>query len=64
MVWVEVFAAFGLCHLAGDYMLQTEWQALHKFGGLGQKEYPRSAFRPQPDERGHKGDCVRALPTR
>jgi hypothetical protein len=44
MVWVEVFAAFGLCHLAGDYMLQTEWQAVHKFGGLGRDRNARRSL--------------------
>jgi hypothetical protein len=44
MVWVEVFVAFGLCHLAGDYMLQTEWQAVHKFGGLGRDRNARGAL--------------------
>jgi hypothetical protein len=34
MPWVEVFAVFLICHLVGDYMLQTEWQALNKPGGL------------------------------
>jgi hypothetical protein len=35
MAWVEVFAAFVVCHLAGDYLLQTDWQAKHKRAGLG-----------------------------
>jgi hypothetical protein len=34
MPWVEVFAVFVISHLVGDYLLQTEWQALHKHGGL------------------------------
>lgn len=34
MPWVEVFAALYACHLVGDYVLQTEWQALNKRGGL------------------------------
>jgi hypothetical protein len=34
MPWVEVFVVFVVSHLVGDYMLQTEWQALHKRGGL------------------------------
>ncbi len=34
MPWVEVFAVFVVSHLVGDYLLQTEWQALHKYGGL------------------------------
>jgi uncharacterized protein DUF3307 len=34
MPWVEVFAVFVVSHLVGDYLLQTEWQALHKRGAL------------------------------
>jgi hypothetical protein len=34
MPWIEVFAVFMVSHLVGDYMLQTEWQALNKRGGL------------------------------
>jgi hypothetical protein len=34
MPWVEVFAVFVVSHVVGDYMLQTEWQALNKRGGL------------------------------
>jgi hypothetical protein len=33
--WDELFQAFVVSHLVGDYLLQTEWQALHKRGGLG-----------------------------
>jgi hypothetical protein len=32
--WVEVFVVFYVSHLVGDYLLQTEWQALNKRGGL------------------------------
>jgi hypothetical protein len=32
--WVEVFIVFVICHLVGDYLLQTDWQATHKRGGL------------------------------
>jgi Protein of unknown function (DUF3307) len=32
--WEEVFAVFVVSHLVGDYLLQTEWQALNKRGGL------------------------------
>jgi Protein of unknown function (DUF3307) len=32
--WVEVFAVFVVCHLVGDYLLQTDWQATNKRGGL------------------------------
>jgi hypothetical protein len=34
MPWIEVFAVLVVCHLVGDYALQTEWQALNKRGGL------------------------------
>jgi Protein of unknown function (DUF3307) len=34
MTWVEVFIVFVMSHLVGDYLLQTNWQALHKRGGL------------------------------
>jgi hypothetical protein len=44
MPWVEVFAAFVVCHLVGDYLLQTEWQAAHKPGGLGSDPVARRAL--------------------
>jgi Protein of unknown function (DUF3307) len=34
MPWVQVFIVFVVSHLVGDYMLQTEWQALNKRGAL------------------------------
>lgn len=34
MTWVELFIAFVVSHLVGDYLLQTDWQARHKRGGL------------------------------
>jgi hypothetical protein len=34
MTWVEVFTLFVVSHLVGDYLLQTNWQACHKRGGL------------------------------
>lgn len=34
MSWVEVFAVLVVCHLVGDYLLQTDWQATNKRGGL------------------------------
>ncbi len=46
MTWVEVFTAFVVSHLVGDYLLQTDWQARHKRGGLA---------------RGGAGDARRAL---
>jgi Protein of unknown function (DUF3307) len=33
--WVEVFAVLVVCHLVGDFLLQTDWQARCKEGGLG-----------------------------
>ena len=44
MPWVEVFAVFVVCHLAGDYLLQTDWQAEHKHGGLGSDPIARRAL--------------------
>ena len=35
MPWVEIFAVLVVSHLVGDYMIQTDWQALNKHGGLG-----------------------------
>ena len=34
MNWVSVFASFLVAHMVGDYLLQTDWQARHKRGGL------------------------------
>jgi hypothetical protein len=44
MSWVEVFAVLLLSHLTGDYLLQTEWQARHKRGGLGPDREARRAL--------------------
>jgi hypothetical protein len=44
MPWVEVFAAFVVCHLVGDYLFQTDWQATHKRGGLGPDRQSRRAL--------------------
>ena len=35
MPWSEVFIVLLLSHLTGDFVLQTDWQAEHKHGGLG-----------------------------
>jgi hypothetical protein len=35
MPWVEIFAVFIVSHLVGDFLLQTDVQAIHKRGGLG-----------------------------
>jgi Protein of unknown function (DUF3307) len=42
MSWPPVFAAFLVCHLAGDLLLQTEWQALTKVRGLNDPEGRRA----------------------
>ncbi len=34
MSWAQVFVVFFVCHQVGDYLLQTEWQAINKRGGL------------------------------
>ena len=44
MPWVDVFAVFVVSHVVGDYLLQTEWQALHKHGGLGGDPVRRRAL--------------------
>lgn len=44
MSWVEVFAVLMVCHLIGDFLLQTEWQATHKQGGLGRDRVRRAAL--------------------
>jgi hypothetical protein len=44
MRWVEVFAAFVVCHLVGDYLLQTDWEARNKRGGLGADPVARRAL--------------------
>jgi hypothetical protein len=33
--WVAVFDVFLVCHLVGDFLLQTDWQANNKYAGLG-----------------------------
>src|SRR3954451_2344793 len=44
MAWVEVFSAFVVCHLVGDYLFQTDHQACHKHGGLGADVVKRRAL--------------------
>ena len=44
MAWVEVFAVFVVCHMVGDYLLQTDWQATHKRAGLGADPESRRAL--------------------
>ena len=42
--WVSVFAGFLVAHMVGDYLLQTDWQARHKRGGLGGDRVARRAL--------------------
>ena len=44
MSWPAVFIAFFVSHLLGDYLLQTDWQATHKRGGLGRDPVARRAL--------------------
>lgn len=44
MAWVEVFVVFLVCHQVGDYLLQTDWQATNKRGGLGADPVARRAL--------------------
>jgi hypothetical protein len=44
MPWVEAFAALVVSHLVGDYLLQTDWQAKNKRGGLGPDPVARRAL--------------------
>jgi hypothetical protein len=40
--WTALLIAFVVSHLAGDLLLQTEWQALTKVRGLGDREGRRA----------------------
>ena len=44
MSWVEIFAVFVVSHAFGDYLLQTDWQATNKRGGLGRDRNARNAL--------------------
>ena len=44
MDWTELFLVFLVCHVTGDYILQTEFQATHKHGGLGRDPVKRRAL--------------------
>ena len=55
MVWSEVFIVFVLCHLVGDYVVQTDWQARWKDQqvtlkdvGQGSITLPPHAFYKKP----------------
>jgi hypothetical protein len=42
--WVEIFAVLFVSHGLGDYLLQTDWQATQKRGGLGGDPVARRAL--------------------
>jgi hypothetical protein len=42
--WAEVFVALFASHHVGDYLLQTQWQALNKQGGLSRDPVARRAL--------------------
>ena len=44
MAWVEIFVVFFVSHAVGDYLVQTDWQALNKRGGLGSDSTARRAL--------------------
>ena len=44
MPWTEIFAVFIVSHLVGDFVLQTDWQAQNKHGGLGPDPVRRRAL--------------------
>ena len=44
MAWTEIFAVFIVSHLVGDFLLQTNWQAENKHGGLGPDPVRRRAL--------------------
>jgi hypothetical protein len=39
--WTEIFEVFVVSHLVGDFLLQTQWQAVNKFGGLASGAHRR-----------------------
>ena len=44
MPWPETFVVFIVCHLIGDFVLQTDWQAQNKHCGLGRDPIRRRAL--------------------
>src|SRR5437764_3654923 len=44
MTWPAVYLALLLSHLVGDFLFQTEFQALNKRGGLGRDRVKRRAL--------------------
>jgi uncharacterized protein DUF3307 len=44
VIWVQAFMVLGVSHAVGDFVLQTEWQATRKHGGLGPDPEARRAL--------------------
>ena len=44
MSWVAIFDVFLVCHLVGDFLFQTDWQATHKDHGLAGDPVRRRAL--------------------
>ena len=44
MRWEAVFLVFLVCHVTGDFLLQTDWQAVNKRGGLSRNREARRAL--------------------
>jgi hypothetical protein len=44
MGWAQITIVFWISHVVGDFLLQTEWQASHKYGGLGPDPTARAAL--------------------
>lgn len=44
MAWTEVFIVLVVSHLVGDFLLQTDWQAQWKYGGLSADPVRRRAL--------------------
>lgn len=44
MTWEGLFIVLFVAHLVGDFLLQTEWQATSKYGGLGPNPLARRAL--------------------
>lgn len=45
MEWSDLFIVLVVSHLTGDFILQTQWQAVKKVGGLGPDPECRRALR-------------------
>lgn len=44
MSWEGLFIVLLVAHLVGDFLLQTEWQATNKYGGLSPDPLARRAL--------------------